>query len=54
MKHAFHVGMAIVWPTWTPASEPALYETIAIAYDADVWRPRLRVAERVVPRGGYE
>ena len=48
MKHAFHVGMAIAWPTWAPATEPNLRETIAVAYDAAVWRPHLRVAERVI------
>ena len=49
MKHVFHVAMAVARPTWAPATEPDLRETIAVAYDAAVWRPRLRVAERVFP-----
>ena len=49
MKHAFHVVMAIAWPTWAPATEPNLRETIDVVYDAAVWRPRLRVAAWVIP-----
>ena len=49
MKHVFHVVMAIVWPTWLPATEPTLHETAAISYDKDVWGQHLRVAGLVFP-----